>query len=286
MNWSDSETAIYNQALKNVETTNKKLALMTVKVQKEVISKINQFYLSVDESWSDAYKIKRVEEIIKQADRYLNVLSNYFITTLTAGYILNYVTTFMGYDKIIKPLTGESIKIISEEAIKKNFYKTIGDFNFLRHEKETADILRAKLQDMVKSAVDRGINPKKLEKELLKEFGNHIARHGATARTEMLTSYSISQEDAVNQAEEMGIKFNPPKWLGRNDFKKVGNKMVPRERESHRKLNNTYAKLASDGKYYFHANGCKGTSPRLFTGEKSAGENINCRCRRINEPLV
>jgi len=286
MNWSNSETSIYNQALKNVEKTNKQLASMTVKIQKEVISKINQFYLSVDPTWTDAYKTKRVEEIIKQSDRYLSLLSKYFITTLTAGYVLNYISTFSGYGKIITPLAGESIKIISEKEILKNLYRTIGDFNFLKHEKEVAETLRSKLQDMVKSAVDRGINPKKLEKELAEEFGKHILRHQATARTELLTAYSIAQEESISQAEGQGIRFRF-KWKGNDQMIKVGNKMVHRERETHRKLNDTYAVYdKKDDKYYFHASGCKGTGPRLFSGEKAAGENINCRCRKLCIPVT
>jgi len=274
MNWSDSETEIYNKALANVEVTNKALARVYLKTQKEIADKLKQFFLSVDPSWSETYKIKRVEEIIKQQEKTLRYMEEYFIISLTAAYILNYTNTFKSYATILNPMVENDLEIITKEQIKKNLYATIGDYSFMIHEAEMRKVLQDELKRMVKSAIDRGINPVKLEKELLGKFGSNIARHAATARTEMLTAYSIAQEDSIRQAEEQGIKFRF-KWLGRNDG---------RERESHIALNGTYAKLADDGNYYFYANGCKGTSPRLFTGAKSAGENINCRCRRLNIP--
>lgn len=276
MTWSQSETDIYEQALKAVEDNNKLLARMYLKTQKDIADKLKQFFLSVDPSWSEAYKIKRVEEIIKEQYKTIDLMTVFFVSTLTASFLSVYTKTFAEYGKLIEPLTGETIEIITEKAIKNNIYNSIGEFNFLKHEKEAADIFRKKLRDMVKESIDKGEGPAKLAKKLKDEFGARIARHTATARTEMLTSYSLAQEEAVNQAEELGIEFKF-KWLGRNDG---------RERPTHIALNGTYAKKADDGEFYFYGGGCKGTSPRLFEGVNSAAMNVNCRCRRLNIPVI
>lgn len=277
MSWSTAETEIYNKALANVETTNKQLARVYLKVQKEISDKLKQFYNSADPSWSKEYQAKRLADLFKEINKRLTLLTKIETQKIESAFLDQYKTTFETYSYNMGEYLGVlPLSISPESLIMASLNEKIGQYSFLKSMTEKQALLREQLQDAVGISISKGEGPVKLLARLKETFDTGISRYMSTARTEMLKAYSISQEESIKQAEEQGIKFRS-KWLGRNDG---------RERESHIALNGTYAKLAKDGNYYFYAGGCKGVSPRLFVGLKSASQNVNCRCRRLNIPVV
>jgi len=281
MNWTQSETEIYNAALASVEANNKALARMYLKTQKEIADKLKQFFLSVDPSWSKQYQAQRLSEIFKEINTRLSVLTKLTTRQIEDAYLSTYKDVFKAYSYNLGEYAGLlPLSVASEKLIIAGLSEPIGNYNFKQFATYARETLTADLREQVSISLLKGENPVKLAKRLESIFGDAIARHAATARTELLKAYSLSQEESVNQAEDQGIKFKF-KWLGRNDG---------RERSSHIALNGTFAKLnTKDGKSYFHGGGCKGTSPRLFvteTGGNPAAMNANCRCRRLNIPIV
>jgi hypothetical protein len=275
MNWSDSETEIYNKAMAKVEATNKALARVYLKTQKEIADKLKQFFLSVDPSWSKQYQAQRLSEIFKEINTRLTVLTKITTKQMEEAYLSTYTDVFKSYSYNLGEYVGIlPLSIASEKLILQGLADPIGNYNFKQFQGYTRETLISDLKEQVGISLLKNEGPVKLAKRLESIFGDSIARISSTARTELLKSFSLAQEESVRQAEEQGISFKF-RWLGRNDG---------RERESHIALNGTYAHLEKDGKYYFYAGGCKGTSPRLFKGPKQGAQNIQCRCRRINEP--
>ena len=276
MSWTQAETDIYEQALANVEVNNKALARMYLKANKEIADKLKQFLLSVDPSWSAQYQAKRLNEIFKEINRRLSVLSKITEEQIEEAYLKQYQGVFKSYSYDLgKYFDILPLEVTSETMIMKTLNSVrITDYSFKDYSAYARGILQEDLKEQIGISILKGENPNILAKRLKEVFERSIARHTATARTELLKSFSLAQEEAISQAEDLGIIFKF-RWSGNNDG---------RERESHIALNGKYAVKEDDGKSYFYGQGCKGTSPRLFVGTKSAGMNISCRCRRLSIP--
>lgn len=286
MNWTKAETDIYNDALKLVEKNNKLMARMYLKTQKEIAEKLKKFYLLTSPTDSQQYQAARLAEIFKDINKRLTLLTGLGQKQIEDAFLDQYKAVFNSYSYALGEYAGLlPLSMVSESVIKAGLSKPIGKYNFKDYGRYAKKKLQEDLREQIAISLNKGEGPAKLSKRLEDIFGSAISRHTATARTELLKSYSLAQEEGVNQAEELGIEFKF-KWLGRNDFKIVNGKKIHRERPAHRALNDTYAKKGKDGKYYFYGLGCKGTSPRLFTGPNSAAMNVNCRCRRLNIPVV
>lgn len=277
MNWVQAEKEIYNKALKAVEKTNQSLIRVYLITQKEIEQQLKQFYLTVDPSSSKQYQAQRLSEIFKDINKRLTILTGLTTKQIEDAFLNQYKTIFNSYSYALGEYAGLlPLSMVSEAVIKKALMDPIGNYNFKQFGTYARKKLTEDLREQIAIALNKGEGPAKLSKRLNNIFGDAIARHTATARTELLKSYSLAQEEAVSQAEDLGIEFKF-KWLGRNDG---------RERPAHIALNGTYAKKAKDGKYYFYGMGCRGTSPRLFEGGNSAAMNIQCRCRRLNIPVI
>jgi len=283
LNWVQSEKAIYDAALKAVEKTNQSLIRVYLITQKEIEKELKQFYLSVDPSWSKQYQAARLTEVFKTISIRLKALTGISTEKIEQAFLRvyqetfnNYAYNFSSYYADPKAFPILPFMVQSEKVIMAALNEKIGEYSFLKSMTEKQAILRDSLREQIAVAIAKGESTAKLTARLKEVFDSGIARYASTARTEMLKSFSIAQEESFSQAEELGIELSPPLWLGRNDG---------RERETHIALNNTFAKKAGDGKYYFHGGGCKGVAPRLFTGTKSAAMNVQCRCRSIRTPL-
>lgn len=276
MTWSKAETEIYEQALANVEANNKALARMYLKANKDISDKLKQFLISVDPSWSAQYQAQRLSEIFKEINKRLSVLSKITEKQIESAYLDQYKDVFSSYSYDLgKYFDLLPLEVVSNKMIMDTLNSVrITDYSFRDYSAYARKILQADLKEQIVISIIKGENPNILSKRLKEVFGDAIARHTATARTELLKSYSLAQDEMVSQAEDLGITFKF-KWSGNNDG---------RERPAHIALNGKYAKKEADGKSYFYGQGCKGTSPRLFVGDNSAGMNINCRCRRMSIP--
>lgn len=276
MTWSQAETDIYEQALANVADNNKALARMYLKANKEISDKLKQFLLTIDPSWSAQYQAKRLSDIFKEINKRLSVLSKLTEKQIEEAYLQQYKAVLDSYSfELGKYFDLLPLEVVSNKMIMDTLNSVkITDYSFRDYSGYARKVLQDDLKEQISISILEGENPNMLAKRLKEVFGDAIARHTATARTEVLKAFSLSQEEAISQAEDLGITFKF-KWSGNNDG---------RERPAHIALNGKYATKEDDGKSYFYGQGCKGTSPRLFTGNKSAGMNINCRCRRMSIP--
>lgn len=284
MNWIDAERLIYELALKNTERTNRAIVRVYLTVQKEIEDELKRFFLTIDPNASKQYQAARLAEIFKTINQRLTALTGITADKIEQAFLGQYQDIFNTYAYnfgeyyAAATLTGNMLpfSMVSESVIKAALNEKIGEYSFRKSMQTKQTILRQQLREAVATSITKGESTAKLTERLMEAFNSGISRYTATARTEMLKAYSLSQEASYAQAEELGIKLSAPMWLGSNDG---------RERAAHVALNNTYARLEKDGKYYFHGSGCKGTGPRLFTGPKSAGMNIQCRCRALRMPF-
>lgn len=277
MTWSQSETEIYEQALSLVEKNNKILARMYLKTQKEIADKLKQFFLSVDPSSSKQYQAQRLSEIFKDINKRLTTLTGLTTKQIETAFLDQYKTVFNSYSYALGEYAGLlPLSIVSEAVIKKALMEPIGNYNFKQFEIYARKKLTEDLREQVGIALSKGEGPAKLAKRLKEVFQNGIARHTSTARTEMLRAFSVAQDESVSQALDQGIEFTYL-WKANLDS---------RVRESHANENGKKAKILRNGMPEFTVGRSKGTGPRLLYGPDQARQVINCRCRRLNVPVV
>lgn len=277
MTWSQSETDIYEQALKAVEKNNKLLARMYLKTQKDIAEKLKQFFLSVDPSSSQQYQAQRLSEIFKDINKRLTLLTRLSKEQIEDAFLDQYKTVFNNYSYTLGEYAGLlPLSMVSEAVIKKALLDPIGNYNFKQFADYAKNKLIEDLREQVGISLGKGEGPAKLAKRLKEIFENGIARHTSTARTELLRAFSLAQDEAVSQALEEGIKFDYI-WKANLDG---------RVRESHANENGKKAKILKNGMPEFTVGRSKGTGPRLLYGPDQASQVINCRCRRINQPVI
>lgn len=277
MSWSTAETEIYNNALANVEQTNKQLARVYLKVQKEISDKLKQFYNSVDPSWSAEYQAKRLSDLFKEINKRLTLLTKIETRKIEEAFLDQYKTTFETYSYNMGEYLGIlPLSIPSESLIMAGLNEKIGEYSFLKSMSEKQALLREQLQDAVGISISKGEGPVKLLARLKETFDSGISRYMATARSELLRAYSIAQDESISQAIEQGIEFDYI-WRANIDG---------RTRESHVLENGKKAKIDKKGMPIFKVGRSTGTGPRLLYGPDQAKQTIQCRCRRINSPVI
>jgi SPP1 gp7 family putative phage head morphogenesis protein len=296
-NWTESETEIYEAALSAVEKQNKQLARVFIKVQKEITDELKQFFISIDPSWSKQYQAQRITELFKTFNKRLSALSGIATDEIEKAFLETYQSTFYTYAyNMCDYYAGMSgfmgfallpFQPTNEAAIMAALTDKIGEYSFLRSMYEKRMDLQSALREEIAAAIAKGEGPLVLAKKLKDVFDSGLMRYVTTARTEMLKAYSIAQDEAVSQAQEMGIEFTYM-WSSAIDG---------RTRTGHAKENGQYAKV-KNGKPYFTVDvyrkikgvpvlvgTASGPGPRMLTGPYAAESNINCRCRRLNIPM-
>jgi hypothetical protein len=296
-NWSESETEIYEAALSAVEKQNKQLARVFIKAQKEIADELKQFFISVDPTWSQQYQAQRLSELFKMFNKRIAALSGIATTEIEKAFLETYQSTFYNYAyNLCDYYAGMSFapgftllpfQPTSEAAIMAALTDKIGEYSFLRSMYEKRMDLQSALRESVSVAIAKGEGPLVLAQKLKEVFNAGLMRYVTTARTEMLKAYSIAQDEAVSQAQEMGIEFTYM-WSSAIDG---------RTRTGHARENGQYAKV-KNGKPYFTVDvyrkikgvpvlvgTASGPGPRMLTGPYAAESNINCRCRRLNIPM-
>jgi SPP1 gp7 family putative phage head morphogenesis protein len=297
VNWTESETEIYEAALSAVEKQNKQLARVFIKVQKEITDELKQFFISIDPSWSKQYQAQRITELFKTFNKRLSALSGIATDEIEKAFLETYQSTFYTYAyNMCDYYAGMSgfmgfallpFQPTNEAAIMAALTDKIGEYSFLRSMYEKRMDLQSALREEIAAAIAKGEGPLVLAKKLKDVFDSGLMRYVTTARTEMLKAYSIAQDEAVSQAQEMGIEFTYM-WSSAIDG---------RTRTGHAKENGQYAKV-KNGKPYFTVDvyrkikgvpvlvgTASGPGPRMLTGPYAAESNINCRCRRLNIPM-
>ena len=88
------------------------------------------------------------------------------------------------------------------------------------------------------------------------------------ARTEAGRAMSQAGLDSAKVAKDNGLSGMKKRWLATKDN---------RTRDTHRHLDGKAIDIDDN----FHSSGCVGQAPKLFVGDASAKENINCRCKLL-----
>jgi hypothetical protein len=296
--WTESETKIYDAALTAVEKQNKQLARVFIKAQKEIADELKQFFISVDPSWSKQYQAQRLSELFKMFNKRIAALSGIATTEIEKAFLDIYQNTFYTYAyNLCDYYAGMSFapgftllpfQPTNEAAIMAALTDKIGEYSFLRSMYEKRMDLQSSLRESVSVAIAKGEGPLVLAQKLKDVFDSGLMRYVTTARTEMLKAYSLAQDEAVSQAQEMGIEFTYM-WSSAIDG---------RTRIGHAKENGQYAKIDKRGNPVFTVDvyrkikgipvlvgTASGPGPRMLTGAYAAESNINCRCRRLNVPM-
>jgi len=297
MSWTESEKAIYDLALANVEKTNKAIARVYLKTQREISEQLKAFYLTVNPSDSKAFQAARLTAIFKDINKRLSVITGLSTKIIEEAYSKQYQLTFNlyaydlsgYYSRIVNTAgawTALPFSIVSENVIMASLTKKIGEYSFNNSQilgqqqlsKAIKDAYKETLRETTAQSVTLGEGPAKLAKRLKSAFDTIISKHIRTARTELLKAYSLAQEESVRQArEEFGFDFTYI-WKTRLDG---------RERESHAVMNGKKAtKFKSNGDPIFFVGMSKGSGPRLLKGPDQKKQVIQCRCYRTNVPFA
>lgn len=297
MNWTESETKIYEAVLKSVEKKNKQIARVYLKVQKEITDELKQFFISVDPSWSKQYQAQRLSELFKMFNKRIAALSGVATDEIEKAFLETYQNTFYNYAYNLSDyysgmagfmgFTLLPFQPTNEAAINAALNKKIGEYSFKKSMNAKRLLLQSALREEVAIAIAKGEGPLVLAKKLKGIFDSGLMQYVTTARTEMLKAYSISQDEAVSQAADMGIEFTYI-WSSAIDS---------RTRIGHARENGQTAKV-KQGKPYFTVEvyrkikgfpvlvgTASGPGPRMLTGPYAAESDINCRCRRLNVPM-
>ncbi len=106
-----------------------------------------------------------------------------------------------------------------------------------------------------------------IAKALRDDLGMTKAQAQRVARTEAGRAMSQAGLDSAKVAKDNGLSMHK-RWLATKDT---------RTRHSHRHLDGQSLRLHE----VFHSSGCTAQAPKLFEGDASAKENINCRCKLL-----
>ncbi|UCF13243.1 MAG: hypothetical protein JSW06_03020 [Thermoplasmatales archaeon] len=292
MGIATDERNIFNSALTQVETTNKRLLKIYEESQARVEQQLLKMRAQVLKSGVvQPFKEARLVNLLKAINEEIASLRTQSQNVIASGYIANYQNTYYlelyAYEKSINTelsLGADYLlnaPALNRQAVIASLNERIGGNAFkdrmLRHQREMQFLLR----DAVSQNIIEGQTVKELAKniDLIGEvYGRAINQSTRIARTELLTAYSIGQEQATLEAEESGVEFTY-KWSATLDS---------RVRKDHARADGQKA-LIVDGGPVFTVGGVRFSSPRVPLvndgSKRNAKQVINCRCRRLNIPF-
>ena len=135
----------------------------------------------------------------------------------------------------------------------------------------TLDRHRSNVLKKIRLEITRGIINGKgythIAKALRDDLGMSKAQAQRVARTEAGRAMSQAGLDSAKVAQRNGLDMYKY-WFAVKDT---------RTRHTHRHLDGAKKKINEP----FKSSGCEGQAPKLFEGDDSAKENINCRCKLL-----
>ena len=124
-----------------------------------------------------------------------------------------------------------------------------------------------KLRGHIAQGVLAGNSYNQIANAINKDVGLSMRQARMVARTETGRAQSVSSEDAAQTAKDNGARL-----VGYWD-----STLDTRTRPSHRRLDGKQ----EDETGNFRIGASYGPAPRLLIGVDSAGQNINCRCKKL-----
>lgn len=133
--------------------------------------------------------------------------------------------------------------------------------------KHRSNVLK-KIRIEITKGIVNGKGYTHIAKALRDDLGMSKAQAQRVARTEAGRAMSQAGLDSAKVAKDNGLSGMKKRWLATKDN---------RTRDTHRHLDGKAIDIDDN----FHSSGCVGQAPKLFVGDASAKENINCRCKLL-----
>lgn len=133
--------------------------------------------------------------------------------------------------------------------------------------KHRSNVLK-KIRIEITKGIVNGKGYTHIAKALRDDLGMSKAQAQRVARTEAGRAMSQAGLDSAKVAKDNGLSGMKKRWLATKDN---------RTRDTHRHLDGKAIDIDDN----FHSSGCVGQAPKLFVGDASVKENINCRCKLL-----
>jgi len=307
MSYKSDETRAFNLSLKRVEETNKKIlrayqdSLQSIKAQIYTYRAEREAAFGLKNAKSiQAANELRLNILYQQVDKEITKLSNQTASIIQSGYMKSYETEYYYHSynvekeanralvagKITAPslqgVQGISLNfpLLNTDAVKASFNEDVAGMTFRNRIVSDRKDLQARVRRMVAKTVIEGQTVKELQNSIQALHSTLIGNSGnaqSTARTELLKAFSLAQEESTNESINAGVRMEY-KWSSTLD----GN-----TRPAHGRADGKMAKML-DGIPVFNVGGVLLSSPRVVhpaNSVNSAGQVINCRCRRLDIPF-
>lgn len=286
-----TERLIFNNSLRRLTKTNRKIVRLYSLSLTRIEESISMFYINYDaEDGIDESQAIFLEQLQHQVVEELRRLDISIKRVISNGFKNNYVNTYyqtgfniereINIGKGFRDLTNDYIlnySVLPTDAIKAALTDQIAGHTFLDRLKRDRDVLQFKIREEVFNALTEGLSPR----QLASRFGDiddifAINKNKAfmTARTELLRAYSLGQDASVQHGIDAGVEFTYS-WSATLDDRTRADHIALDKKNPNR--------IEEDGTPIFiFPSGGETSSPRL---SGIAKQDINCRCRRLNQPF-
>lgn len=220
-------------------------------------------------TWTEFNKYNRFKKELNRIEELLQGDYSEIINLIVFSQTKIYLDSYMRHMYLFEQSSGIQMNftVPSTEQIKKALAQPIEHIKlpptFQRHRKAVIQ----RLQGHISEGIMAGNSYNQIAHQINKDLGMSIRQAKMVARTETGRAQSQSQVDAESKAKENGARIEGY-WDATLDR---------RTRTSHRRMDGK--KENSDGEFRIGAS--VGPAPRLLVGVNSAGENINCRCKKL-----
>lgn len=282
-------TDIYNQALRNLTGTKKLIAEIYVKVLDSIEIDIQRLR-NKNAVWT-AQKLENIQAHVLDEMKSLTANNKRIVTS---GYIKNYELSYYGtgyemsrYANTIQAIHYElGYYQIPREYILATLNQRVAGLTFTERMTENIVTLQREVRQAIGQAVIRGDSAATTARNIQKGIDGigqamqkSVNAALRIARTELLTAYSLGHDAAANQAEAAGVDLQPT-WNAVLDGK--------HGKRAHGEDDKKPFILNADGQWVLTVNGVVFSEPRVAlysAGGDIAGEVVNCRCRRNDNPF-
>lgn len=286
----NEEKAIYKSALSRVEDTNRALLQLFEESKERIEAEILKVQTRLLSGGTvSAFKQERLQSLYNAINVEIEKLRRQSVSRITLQYGNVYQSTYYREAFEIEREINTTLKLgkdyflrfpeINVNAARAALNEVVAGNTFLQRSELIRDELRFRVRQAVSQNIIEGQTVQQLAKNLRildEAYDMGIARVTTMARTELLTAYSLGQEEATHQAELAGVEFNYT-WSAA---------MTKNTRPTHARADGQKA-LIIKGKPVFTVGGIKFRSPRVLAipnQENAVKEIANCRCRRQNNP--
>ena len=282
------ERDIFNGALRLTSNTYRQLLRSYRSSLAVVRAKIDEYVLDTSLSRGE---LKRLSQLNREIDAEIGRLIDNRARLIGGGFTSQYEQVFyrtgMAFEEWVNTVGINTpgahyelgYSMLDRNAVAAALDERIAGETFTTRSAIERRRLQSSIRDAVAGAITRGETVADLAEQLRSVddvFSQSANRALTTARTELLRAQSYAAEHASAVAELAGVE-NAYAWSA--TF--AGN-----TRKAHGDANNQKAVVDDDGNITFTVGGIRFSSPRVpHEGQSgTAGQVINCRCRRRDEP--